>query len=170
MKKLIIFSTLTGNTEKIANGIFDVIEGEKEIINVENANNVNFDNYDKILIGYWVDKGDADIKTKKIMENIKNKKVGTFGTLGAYPDSEHAKECVKKVREALEKNGNVVEKEFICQGKIAQYLIDMFREMTKNGKGGHHAATPESEARWAEAAKHPNDKDIENAKEIFKEF
>ena len=29
MKKLVIFSTLTGNTEKIADAIFSVIEGEK---------------------------------------------------------------------------------------------------------------------------------------------
>lgn len=170
MKKLIIFSTLTGNTEKIANGIFSVIEGEKEIINVNDNMNINFDDYDKIIIGYWVDKGDADEKIKKIIPKIKNKKVGTFGTLGAYPDSDHAKECVKKVREALEKNGNIVEKEFICQGKVAQYLIDMFRSMTEKGKGGPHSATPEREARWAEAAKHPNEKDVENAQKVFLGF
>lgn len=170
MKKLIIFSTLTGNTEKIANGIFSIIEGDKKIINIKEIDTVNIDEYDKIAIGYWVDKGDADAKTKKVMETIKNKKVGIFGTLGAYPDSEHAKECVKKVKEALENNGNIVEAEFICQGKVAQYLIDMFRSMTEKGKGGHHAATPEREKRWEEAAKHPNEEDIEKAKKIFEKF
>ena len=39
--------------------------------------------------------------------------------------------------------------------------------MTKQGIAGSFTATPEREARWAEAAKHPDEKDIENAKRIF---
>ena len=62
MKKLVIFSTLTGNTEKIANAIFSVIEGEKELLNVKDSDKINPDDYDKIIVGYWVDKGDADEK------------------------------------------------------------------------------------------------------------
>ena len=43
--------------------------------------------------------------------------------------------------------------------------------MTAKGiAAGHFAATPEREARWAEAAKHPDEKDIENAKKTFEEF
>ena len=62
MKKLVIFSTLTGNTEKIANAIFSVIEGDKELLNVKDSDKINPDDYDKIIVGYWVDKGDADEK------------------------------------------------------------------------------------------------------------
>ena len=35
---------------------------------------------------------------------------------------------------------------------------------------GHHSATPESEKRWAEAAKHPDENDIENARKVFEGF
>ena len=31
MKKLVVFSTLTGNTEKIANAVFSSISGEKSL-------------------------------------------------------------------------------------------------------------------------------------------
>ena len=58
------------------------------------------------------------------METLKNKKVGTFGTLGAYPDSEHAQKCVEKISEALKANGNTVVAEFICQGAIDPKIIE----------------------------------------------
>ena len=168
MKKLVIFSTLTGNTEKIANAIFSVIEGEKELLNVKDSDKINIEDYDKIIVGYWVDKGDADEKIKAFMSKINNRTVATFGTLGAKADSDHAKKCMAAVREFLEANGNKVEREFICQGAISPQLIERFRKMTKEGTvTGHHAATPETEKRWAEAARHPDETDIENAKKIF---
>ena len=170
MKKLVVFSTLTGNTEKIANAVFSSISGEKELLNVKDTQNINLDNYDRIIVGYWVDKGDADEKMKDFMSRIKNKNVGTFGTLGADPVSEHARSCVSKVREFLENNGNKVEREFICRGAISPQLIERFRKMTREGMAGHHSATPESEKRWAEAAKHPDENDIENARKVFEGF
>lgn len=170
MQNLVVFSTLTGNTEKIANAIFSVVSGEKEIINIKDIKNIDINKFEKIIIGYWVDKGDADERTKKFIETLKNKKVSTFGTLGADPNSEHAKQSMEKVKKFLEENGNIVEKEFICRGAIDPKLIERFREMTKNGMTGHHAATLESERRWAEAAKHPNENDIENVKKFFEGY
>lgn len=170
MRNLVVFSTLTGNTEKIARAIFSVVRDEKEIVNIKNIEDVDIEKFEKIIIGYWVDKGDADDRIKKFILTLKNKKVSTFGTLGADPNSDHAKNCVVKVRERLEANGNIVEKEFICRGAIDPKLLEKFRKMTQSGMTGPHAATPESEVRWAEAAKHPDEKDIMNAKQLFKDY
>ncbi|MDO5088788.1 MAG: flavodoxin family protein [Leptotrichiaceae bacterium] len=169
MGTLIIYSTLTGNTRKIAEAVYDALnDDEKEILDVKEAVNIDtFEKYDKIIFGYWVDKGDADERIKKVMERVKNKIVGTFGTLGAEPESEHAKKCVEKVRIFLEKNGNNVQREFICRGAIDPKLLDKFRKM---GMSGHHKATPENEKRWAEAAKHPDEKDCKNARKVFETF
>ena len=70
MKKLVIFSTLTGNTEKIADAIFSVIEGNKKLLNVKDSDKINPDDYDKIIDGYWVDKENADEKIKAFMSKI----------------------------------------------------------------------------------------------------
>lgn len=170
MRNLVVFSTLTGNTEKIANAIFSVIRDEKKIVNIKDIEDTDIEKYEKIIIGYWVDKGDADDRTKSFMSRLKNKTVSTFGTLGADPDSEHAEKCMAKVREQLEMNGNVIEKEFICRGAVSPKLIEKFRKMTQSGMTGHHAATPENEKRWMEAARHPDDADIGNAKRIFQDY
>ena len=50
MKKLIVFSTLTGNTEKIANAIFSEIKGDKEIFIVNETQNIDVNDYDKIMM------------------------------------------------------------------------------------------------------------------------
>ena len=104
MKNLIVFSTLTGNTEKIANAIFSEIKGDKEIFNVKETQNIDVNDYDKIIIGYWVDRGDADEVSKIFMSKIKNKTIGTFGTLGSDPFSEHARSFVEKVIRFFENN------------------------------------------------------------------
>ena len=49
-------------------------------------------------------------------------------------------------------------------------LIEKFRKMTKEGMKGHHAATPEAEKKWSEAAMHPNEIDVEEAEKTFKDF
>lgn len=168
MSTLVVYSTLTGNTEKVAKAVFEAINDEKELKNVSEVEKTeDFEKFDKIIFGYWVDKGDADERMKKFMAKVKNKTVGAFGTLGAKPDSDHAKRCLGKVKAFLEENGNKVEREFICRGAIDPKLLDKFRKMTAEGMTGHHAATPEAEKRWAEAAKHPNEEDFQNARKAF---
>lgn len=81
MNCLVLYSSLTGNTKKIAYAIYDEITSSKDIF--ESNSSVNLDNYDTILVGYWVDKGLCDTNSKLILENLTNKNVILFGTLGA---------------------------------------------------------------------------------------
>ncbi len=104
------------------------------------------------------------------MSKIKNKTIGTFGTLGSDPFSEHARSFVEKVIRFFENNWNKVEREFICRGAISPKIIEKFRKMTKEGLAGHHSASPENEKRWAEAERHPDKNDIENSRNTFKGF
>ena len=168
MSSLVVFSTSTGNTKKIADAIFSALKDtNKKIVDVNEINKVNVNKFDKIIIGGWIDKGEIDEKAKEFVTKLKNKKLGLFVTMGGNPETDRAKNCFQEIKKSLEKNGNIVEKIFVCQGAIDPNLINKFREMTKQDIAGPFAATPEREARWAEAAKHPDKKDIENAKRIF---
>ena len=168
MSSLVVFSTSTGNTKKIADAIFSALKDkDKKITDVNEINTININEFERIIIGGWIDKGKIDEKAKEFVTNLKNKKLGLFLTMGGNPETDRAKKCVQKVRELLKKNGNIVEKTFVCQGAIDPNLINKFREMTKQGIAEPFAVTPEREVRWAEAAKHPDEKDIENAKRIF---
>ena len=59
-RTLVVYSSLTGNTKAVAEKIFDIIEGDKEIVSINDIKNINIDNFQKIVIGFWVDKGTAD--------------------------------------------------------------------------------------------------------------
>ena len=75
--------------------------------------------------------------------------------MGGNPETDRAKKCVQKVRELLKKNGNIVEKIFVCQGAIDPNLINKFREMTKQGIAGPFGPRARSAARPRSSAAGP---------------
>jgi hypothetical protein len=160
MKILIVYSSRTGNTKKIAKAIFDILPEPKELFSVENAPSPDL--YDFIAVGFWVNRGTADEKVEEYMKRIKGKKVGVFTTLGAYPNSSHARQVLNWGRKILE--GNKILGEFICQGKIDPNILD------KMPKDGVHTMTLERKTRIEEAKKHPSETDCRYAQNAFREM
>jgi len=160
MKILNVYSSKTGNTRKIAEAIFDILPEPKEMFSVEDAPSPDL--YDFIAVGFWVNRGMADEKAKEYMKRIKGKKVGIFATLGAYPNSAHARDVLNWAREILK--GNDVLGEFICQGRIDPDILD------KMPKDGVHTMTPERRVMIEEAKKHPNETDCLYAQDAFREM
>lgn len=164
MKSMVVFSSKTGNTEKVAHAIFNVLPHPKNIFTADEFPSV--DEYDFIALGFWVDKGTADAKARAFFKTVQNKKVALFGTLGAYPDSDHARQCLDQVRYLV--RGNEILGEFLCQGKVDPELIKMMAERMKDDP--YHSMTPEREKRLKEAEKHPDEKDLADAALFFSEI
>lgn len=164
MKILVTYSSWTGNTKKVANAIHEQIGGD--IMPMSDVK--NWENYDFLALGFFVDKGFAGEEAKAFMEKIRGKKVGLFATLGAYPDGEHAFNVMEKGRDLMLKNQNILLCEFICQGAIDPKLIERMRKMAlQKGDKAIHPITPEREQRWKDAASHPDENDLNNAKKTF---
>lgn len=162
-KTVLIYSSLTGNTKKVGEAIFQIIDGEKEIYSVEEFDSKMIDNYDRIILGFWVDKGTADSRIRKLIGNIKNKELAFFGTLGAEPSSEHGKKVYSRVKLLCTKNNTLIGG-FLCLGKVADKLVE---RMSKFPLNLIHPLTPERMARIENASNHPNESDFENAKNYF---
>jgi flavodoxin len=165
MKNLIVYSSKTGNTKKIAEAIKSHSPDDTDFFSVARAPSP--DNYDIIALGFWVDKGMPDEFAAAYMKKIRGMKVGLFMTLGAYPDSEHAKKSMEKAVAVLEANDNLVLAKFICQGKVDPELIEKMRKMTETNPDHPHKMDDKRKVRLAEAAKHPNEDDCKRAAEIF---
>ncbi len=160
MKSLVVYSSRTGNTRMIAEAVHSVMPGGTEIFPVENAPDPS--EYDFIALGFWVDKGAPDAAMSLYMERVLGKFVGLFGTLGAWPDSDHARESMQKAVERVD--GNRVLGTFLCQGKVDPKLLSAMAKM----KGDNpHPMTEERRARIEEAAKHPDEKDCEAVRGVF---
>jgi flavodoxin len=159
-----VYSSKTGNTRKLAEGIHRGLTealgagpgGSPALAAVEEAPDPA--GADWILAGFWADRGNADQKTLQFLNSLEGCRIGFFGTLGAYPDSDHARDIGEKVRHiAAEKN--TVLGCFLCQGKIDPALTERFRNLPADNP---HAMTEERMKRHLEAAKHPDEKDIQN--------
>ena len=71
MKTLIIYSSLTGNTKLVGEKIYEILPNEKEIISIEKISFVDINSFDRIIFGFWVDKGTADKRTREIIKILK---------------------------------------------------------------------------------------------------
>lgn len=165
-KSLVVYSSLTGNTKKVAEAVQSVIPN-CDIFPVENAPE-NLDDYYFVSVGYWVDRGLPDAKSKKFIKSLKNMNVALFGTLGAYPDSPHALGCIRDSEVMLKKEGsnNNVLGSFLCLGKIDPKLIDYMGKFM----GDTHPVTPERKERLLQVQTHPDENDLEQVKAVFKNF
>jgi len=159
VKALIVYSSRTGNTRMIAEAIHSIMPTGAELAPVEKAPDPA--NYDLLALGFWVDKGEPDAAMSAYMGRVKDLNVGLFCTLGAWPDSEHARESMRKAVNRL--GGGKVLGTFICQGKVDPELIDAMAKMPDNP----HPMTEERRARLEEAAKHPNESDCDAARAVF---
>ncbi|MCT4598395.1 MAG: flavodoxin family protein [Vallitalea sp.] len=164
MKLLVSYSSLTGNTQKLATAIYNELSlnplvTEIDLISVKES--INIDDYDCIFHGFWVSRETADPLSKKFLENINNKKIALFATLGAYADSPHAKRSMDKAQLLLDES-NCLLPTFICRGKIDPKLTE--RRRKKYPIGHPKALTPEREANHISSRKHPNEEDLTNGR------
>ena len=164
MKAAVVYSTLTGNTKKVAEAFCAGLGSGTELFDVKDAPDMAA--YDLVVMGFWVDRGHPDQKSMDFMKKVTGKKVFSLFTLGARPRTAHAFKCAYTSAsywgEGCEQIGS-----WHCQGAIDPKLIEQMRKMPKV-PGNPHAATPETEARWAAAASHPDAEDLEAAKEAAK--
>jgi flavodoxin len=167
MKILVTYSSLTGNTEKVALAVKDGLPEDASLIKVNQE--LEPDNFDLIFVGFWVDKGVADQAAKIFLEKVKNKKIAFLFTLGAYPDSDHAKQVALETEKLLLGQDNQVLGHFGCHGKVDPNLLEKMKKMLPEGHP-HATMTPERQARLDEAAKHPNEQDLQNAKNFAQQI
>ena len=159
MKTLVVYSSLTGNTKKVAQAVAAVLP-ECTLVSVEEAP-TSVEAYGFVAAGYWVDRGMPDGRTRAWLEGVRNARLAFFGTLGAWPDSEHARECMACGEKlALEPSrGNVVLGSWLCQGRVDPKVLEIMAKRAADA----HPMTPERKARIEEAAKHPDDDDCRQA-------
>ncbi|MDR2404654.1 MAG: flavodoxin family protein [Spirochaetaceae bacterium] len=164
---LIVYSSKTGNTRKIAEGIHrglcrpaDASQGIVPSIRLAAVEeNPAPSGADWLLIGFWVDRGDGDQKTLQYLDSLEGCRIGLFGTLGAYPNSAYARDICQRVQDAAAKKNTVLGC-FLCQGRIDPALTEKFKNLPPDNP---YAMNEERMKQYEDAAKHPDEGDIEAA-------
>jgi flavodoxin len=164
MKTLITYSSLTGNTKMVAEAMAAVAP---ETVITPISENPDPRDFHLIVVGFWVDRGLPEAKTKAYLEGLSDQKIAFFFTLGAYPDSEHAGEVVRATEAILERGRNEILGSWRCQGRVDPNLLRKMGE-TLPPDHPHARMSEERKARLEEAAKHPNEADCTKAQEFMR--
>lgn len=105
MKVQVIYSSLSGCTRQVAEGIYSALQAQDKSLHDLAQGDPALDG-DIVLIGYWVDQGGPNTQMKAFMEKVEGKKVGVFCTLAYWADSSHAYQSLA--------NGAALVKEKTC--------------------------------------------------------
>ena len=157
MKYLVIYSSRTGNTEKIAMEIFEALPGKsKDIQRVEEQKG----EADTYFIGFWNDKGICGGEIMQFLEGLHGKQVALFGTCGMGEDPEYCRQVSKRV-EALIPEDNRYLGSFLCSGRMIPQVLERYRIMQMRQDSPQIRQMIQS---YEEAMLHPDEKDLENAR------
>lgn len=151
-KILVAYFSKTGNTEKIANAIFESLKGEKVIAQIDDVSDL--DSFDLIFVGFPVHSHSVPLRVQNFLKKIPpGKKIALFSTHGSHTGS-------RLSREALEHAVVVASKAkvlgtFSCRGKVSLEALEVLHK------------SPEHKA-WTEMAassrSHPDEGDFEDAR------
>jgi flavodoxin len=152
MKALVAYYSDTGNTEKVAQGIYQGIErGEKEILPIKDVKSV--EDYDIIFCGFPVQSHSLPGKVETFIRSIpKGKKLAFFATHGCHRGGHLA---IQAFYDAL----SLTSKETIlgtfgCRGKVKSSILDALMN-----KSEHRSWVTEARS----AVGHPDERDLADA-------
>jgi flavodoxin len=158
MKAIVAYFSQTGNTKKVAEAIYDEIQCEKKIKQLEEIDNV--DEYDLIFVGFPIQAFGPAQQGKEFLESrCRGKKVALFMTHAVPEDFERLPHWLAACKDAAE-GADVVDM-FDCQGEVDEGLLEAarasddpeFRSLAEAGAGSKGQPDAERLARARAFAK-----------------
>jgi len=154
MKALVTYFTQTGNTEKVARAISQVIPVDTDIMPIDEVE--GHDEYDVIFCGFPVHSHSVPVRVQNFIKSLPvGKKFALFTTHGSLRGGELATTAIEhavSLASKLKLLGT-----FACRGKVDPKLIEAILK-----KPEHRA--------WAETAKsavtHPDEADLQDARQF----
>ncbi len=155
-KILVTYLSQTGNTKKIAEAIFESLEGDKTIEPVDEVQEI--EDYSLIFIGFPVHSHSVPFKIESFLRKIsQGKKIALFSTHGSLPGGRLAREAFEHAVSIASQTK--VLGTFSCRGKVSMAALEVL------SKSPEHRAWTEMAA---SAPTHPNEGDIEDARSFAK--
>lgn len=150
MKKAIVFSTVSGNTEQLANEIKSKI-GEVAYFGKPSDEALDAD---VIYVGSWAVGFSCSPDVKEFLEKLNNKKVFMFMTAG-YGSTDEFFEPIMNSAIANINDTNEIIGKFICQGKVSSSKMEGIKKMDEEK---FNKMKPELD----KSQSHPDANDIQN--------
>mgnify|MGYP000347969909 CR=1 FL=1 len=161
-RPLIVVSSRTGNTRKLARAIATAAPDALMVDCSEMPADLSA--FNPVLLGFWCDRGMAPEDMKAAACRLSGKVIGCFATMGGEPEKPESQAWMQKTAQALTASGegNTLAACFLSMGRVDP---EVFRRVTEMVGG----LTPEREARRLRAEKHPDETDCAEAVRCFRD-
>ncbi|MFH2067403.1 MAG: flavodoxin family protein [Pseudomonadota bacterium] len=156
MKSLVVYSSQTGNTRKLAEAIYSCLDGEKSICKVEEAPDPS--GFDLVCVGFWLMGGKPDPKAQEYLKKMTSQKLFLFATHGASATSPHAANAMKAAK-GMAPKADIIGT-FNCPGAVNPKVLE---------KAGSKPEPPVWLDDAPKAIGHPSESDLGNAVQQIKE-
>lgn len=154
MKSLVVYSSQTGNTKKLAEAVFEALPDEKEIFELGEAPDPAA--YDLVAVGFWFKSGKPNPETMEFLPKLSGKSTFIFATHGAPVEYDHVAKGLEEAKGAA--SGAKILGSFSCMGAVNPKVLEKVRSMPEEKQ-------PLWISRAEEAVGHPDESDIQNLKE-----
>ncbi|MDD6646687.1 MAG: flavodoxin family protein [Firmicutes bacterium] len=126
MKYAVLYQSDTGNTEAVANEIFDALDSDnKEIINMETG--CDIPEADVYFVGFPVHNQTCGLKVMECLDKIERGSVAVFATCGMYPAEKYIEKIEAAVSVWLSDSVEYLGI-FVCQGRVTEEKKKEFME------------------------------------------
>ncbi|MCK5071262.1 MAG: flavodoxin family protein [Desulfocapsa sp.] len=158
MKSLVVYSSKSGNTKKVAEAVYNNIPDDKEIFAIGDAPDPA--GYDFVAVGFWLQAGQPDPVSQEYFAKIgEGQDVFLFATHGAAVGSPHAEKAMDSAKSMVAK-GHVVAT-YSCAGQVAEKFLEV-------------AAKKDPQPPWLAdapaAVGHPDDMDLKHVARLIEEL
>ena len=157
----ILFCSLTGNTKKLADAIYETLPKDK--CDYFGTNDSQVPQSDVCYIGFWTDKGNADQKTLELLSKLKNKKIFLFGTAGFGVDEAYYRRILTNVKQSIDSSNTVIG-EYMCQGKMPMAVRDHYVKLKEQPE--YPANLDVLIENFERALSHPDKDDLDKLRNI----
>lgn len=153
MKTLVAYVSTTGNTNKVADAIFEVLPDDKEIKELGEVEDL--DGYDLVFVGFPIVAFGPNPAARTFLEQkVGGKKIALFITHAAPEDSDDVTGWLQTAREAAA--GADIVGMFDCQGQLDPKVAEMLLksddpQMRGFGEGGPSTMGQPDESRLQKA-------------------
>ncbi len=157
---LVLYSSITGNTQMVATAIFNALPGtSKELCDISDF---HYNKEAKLyFIGFWANRGSCDMSILNLLSSLHEKKVALFGTCGMGSNSQYYHQLANNVSAFIAEDCEYLGC-FLCQGKMPLEIRSKYEQMLLTNSPEYekiHAMLQNFE----EALTHPDDDDFTNA-------
>ena len=152
MTYAIVFSSRTGNTQRLAMTIRDSLPAEECLYCGFPTSEALA--ADVLYVGFWTDKGDCDPTVADFLRQITGQKLFLFGTAGFGGAPEYFTRIVERVCGHLPRHVSPAAW-YMCQGKVPETVRTRYEALPE---GPHRTAVLEN---FDRALSHPSQEDLD---------